>query len=349
MTSETNLREALAARQKALDAQLAALVLDQVAAIGQISRTLDDVEANRLQRKVDYLQEKIEQLNGNLDQKSFAEGDYNERHQKWESKLALLDSHRAFREFQRSYDRLDQQDGAGLYVLRNNRSMAGKLCIERIWKHICEQTGEPRRYSVGFSAGSGTPDHLLRSLSEYINEPYVPFTEARSKPSTQALDRPSMPQEDLEHYCDTLINTIGDSLRNGYALLIELKQCDFFCRQPHMTWFMDQFWATIQHKLQEIATRGEYSAIKIIVIMLFDGDLPHTQLPSTLCLSTGKLDPEKIVELPLSNWTRADIEKWLRNHPGLSNPRIAEIIDVICGHNRSITPLHAYHALLDYL
>jgi hypothetical protein len=57
MTNESNLRKALAARQKALDAQLAALILDQIVALRQISRTLDDVEANRLQRKVDDLQE----------------------------------------------------------------------------------------------------------------------------------------------------------------------------------------------------------------------------------------------------------------------------------------------------
>jgi hypothetical protein len=349
MTNESNLRKALAARQKALDAQLAALILDQTAAIRQISRTHDDVEANRLQRKVDDLQEKIDQLHGNLDQKSFVEGDYNERHQKWESRLALLDSHKAFREFQRSYDLLEQNSGAGLYVLRNNRSMAGKLCIERIWNHICERTGEPRRYSVGFSAGSGTPYHLLHSLSEYVNEPPFPHTEARYKPFKEELDRQRMTQEDLAQYCSTLINAMGNSLRNGHAILIELKQCDFFCRQPHMTWFMDQFWAAIQRKLQEIASQGEYSAIKVIVIMLFDSDLPYMHLPPALCVSDGKLNPEKIVDLPLSNWTRTDIEKWLRNHPGLPNPRIAEIIEVICGQNRSITPLHAYHALLDYL
>ena len=116
-----------------------------------------------------------------------------------------------------------------------------------------------------------------------------------------------------------------------------------------MTWFMDQFWAAIQRKLQEIASQGEYSAIKVIVIMLFDSDLPYMHLPPALCVSDGKLNPEKIVDLPLSNWTRTDIENWLRNHPGLPNPRIAEIIEVICGQNRSITPLHAYHALLDYL
>jgi hypothetical protein len=126
--------------------------------------------------------------------------------------------------------------------------------------------------------------------------------------------------DDSDSNLPTIIKTLCSSLRGGSIVFIEIKNWDnVIDPKSFLNWFMDSFWQPLVDELDPVFL--EYSKIRLIVALIAKSNVSSVCSDLSDCFCTmDAFDKRKIIEIPLLDWTTKDIQNWLINFKGLSNP-----------------------------
>ena len=128
----------------------------------------------------------------------------------------------------------------------------------------------------------------------------------------------------LDEYIKLVIKEICKSLQRNSVLFIEIN-CDINHESEIdllIPWFINKFWKPLRKQIKEIPEK--YTGIKVIAVI--SSNLPINQRLSTENLSCycnnncHCFEWDKLVKIPLGNWTEDDIKNWLieYSHPSLT-------------------------------
>ena len=129
---------------------------------------------------------------------------------------------------------------------------------------------------------------------------------------------------------ELVLQKISDSLQRNSVLFIEINcnidnQTDF---EPLIPWFINKFWKPLGNKVQEVTGKKKYSGIKVIAViscnLKFDERFFKESLSCYHNNDCSCLEWDKLVKIPLENWTKDEIQNWLFEN---SNPSLTD--DVI--------------------
>ncbi|MEZ5592485.1 MAG: hypothetical protein R3F53_17975 [Gammaproteobacteria bacterium] len=293
------------AKQNALNRLLDSLLQAYQAVIGQQSHTLNDVDKVRLQRQADALNEQMDSIVEQLDtlerehrqvaQNGFAR-DYNQLYLDLQSKLPKID----FKTLEPTLKKLlaySEQGCAALLLLQNSYTMGGEWCTARIKVLLQDETSDFKHWPVAFDQSSRTDAFaVLEKLAGYMN-------------LIQQQD------QSLEEYAQAVIEAMMGSLQSGSIVFIELKKWEYLDPGPQvLDWFME-FWQAIVEALENVPE--DVRQVKIFALIAAEIPLSEEYLKMEYKCSIDDPDKTKILEIPLEEWTHAEIKVWMEKYSGV--------------------------------
>jgi hypothetical protein len=216
---------------------------------------------------------------------------------------------------------------AALFLLPNSLQMGGKFCVSRMRQLLQDSTADFRHFPLECSATSQFSEQwFLDNLARYLK------VEVRPPDHTQAA---------LE-----LIKIIGHSIRSGSVLFFEIRGWEFVQDYSEMlTWFVREFWVPLTKELRKVERR--YSRVRVVILIIIDEELPQSALPPELCCTRSTFQVERILELPLENWTQDEIREWLElySYLRLTTEEIGTLARVVYNSSQSGLPALVSEAL----
>jgi hypothetical protein len=104
------------------------------------------------------------------------------------------------------------------------------------------------------------------------------------------------------------------SLRSGDCLLILIK--DFHTSDDSqgfvnfVSWFLQDFWKSLIDEIQK-EVLPQYGRIKVIAVLTSSSIIDETCLKSIDFGDINKFNPYQLLDIPLPDWNKSDIESWL--------------------------------------
>jgi hypothetical protein len=223
-----------------------------------------------------------------------------------------------FRHVERVVRRLlesDQTRGrAGLLLFQRSGRMNGRRCAERIGNILKSEGGELyRHFPVGLRPGDRNGiGSLLHHLAGHLN------LSIDDRPIPEQLTRVS------ERLCG--------ALQAGSIALVEVRGCDWLTCDDRaaLGWLVTHFWPRLLADL-ETAARRLPGSVTVLVLLFFDDEVPAGALSPAQCCTIAEPSRERLLEIELIPWQRAEILDWLMRwgmprHPTEDVERIADIV-----------------------
>jgi hypothetical protein len=193
--------------------------------------------------------------------------------------------------------------GANILFLQKTTKHMGQYCLDEMLSIIFERDiqisrqngqGNCKVYMAGLSDVTAEATELvfLQKLSEYhgSGNPADPFTLNRA--FRESLCR---------------------SLRSGDRVLILVKDCHLLVDpQSFLSWFVDRFWKPLIEEIQD-SVISEYGLIRIVAILTCNSQIDDCHLTNIPFCTIENFNPYHMIDIPLSNWTVNDIQRWLMN------------------------------------
>jgi hypothetical protein len=258
----------------------------------QLSGNLSEADKVSIKEQIDHKQEEIQKVSAEIDalRQTGAPGNkaYRAYSLQWEEHFPKINFSRSKKIIDDVFKPFEDQRGAALFLLQQNRSMRGDLCIQHI-KSVLQSLGTwqaPATFEF-MPHRPTNPSDFLKSLA------------SRFEIQSIAEDPTLM----------EVIRGICQSLQSGNVLLI---QVEVYCVDPRdnfLVWFIQQFW---QPLINEVAVLDqERPLIRVVSVISVGNIVPRECLPAELCCTTKKFHPQKLLELPLQKWTEKEICTWL--------------------------------------
>ena len=255
---------------------------------------LSGSEQWRKQLEAKKIFDDIEEVHGDLealdDEKSL---DPKRKYLKYEEKLQKID----FTEVKNVVEKVIPQNlpnrecGNAFFLLQRSLLRAGRLCLLEIREQLRSRTSDLKSYPIEFSIDAElTYIGLLNRLASHLG--------------IKLFAEPAEPVE----YSSLIQQAIVRSLQSGSIVLIEIHKWDALPSQREvLCWFLEQFWWPLLAQLPTIGTT--YSNVRFITVLVVDGEIASDCLE--YCCTHDELDGQKIIDLPLQDWTEDVIRDWL--------------------------------------
>ena len=238
---------------------------------------------NELYNKLNYIEEKIEQLSSHPlpNPKTI------------EKYLPYIDFEKALETFEKIQSQFNQDGDVALFFMEESLSKRGDLCLQRLRNDLTDNScRQPFRYCpVTYTSGN----------LEAVTQGIANFFGVKREEVTIEL----------------VIQKIGDSLQNNSVLFLEIT-CNISDPSeivPLIPWFINDFWQPLRAKINEV-TR-DYEGIKVIAVIISDFNLEQRLLEDDLfCYCNNETNyfvRDRLVKIILENWTQDNISNWLRN------------------------------------
>jgi hypothetical protein len=193
--------------------------------------------------------------------------------------------------------------GASILFLQKTTKHMGQYCLDEMLSIIFERDiqisrsngqGNCKVYTAGLSDVTAEATELvfLQKLSEYHG-------------SGTSVDPFTLNQAFRESFCR--------SLRSGDRVLILVKDCHLLVDpQSFLNWFVDRFWKPLIEEIQD-SVISEYGFIRIVAILTCTSQIDDCHLTTIPFCTIENFNPYHMIDIPLSNWTVNDIQRWLMN------------------------------------
>lgn len=319
--------------------RLKCLLEDYQKAITEFNYTRDEVDRNRLERRLEVLKKEIESLQPEYDTRH----EKDKRHEYLKSNLHLID----FKMIDRAVKKIirsNEKYAAALLLLQKVPKDLGTFCTIRIKERLPRTWDYKPPWTVEFPVGSSYSEFIiLNKLGKYLGVE---------------------PKNDLDEYSQAIIHRLCGSLRTGSVFLIEFKNWDYLYIQDLMhnsqdlmhnsqnlihkrifLWFLD-FWQKILFEL-DLQTHRQ---ITLIMLIFVEGPFPKNCYTDDCFCKISEFKKEKILEIKLRNWTKEEIACWIRSHAGkwLESNQIDSIVEKVYQQTKG-SPDRTINALLSDL
>ena len=315
------------ARKAILASRLATLAQDLTIANNQYNSTGNNLERERLKRQMDDILRQMQEAEEEL--KEFERGsvDPNRRFLNWHSTLPRINFKEAVA-ITSDVILECRSNCAALFLLQNGLSMGGKWCVERIRELLMETTLDFKPYDIEFTTSSQPNERgMLDMLARYVNVE---------------------PSDDPVRYARAIIEKMHGSLQSGSVVFIELRGVELIYDPTQLlNWFVEHFWVPYVRELPRLSKM--YSRLRIVVIISADEPLPPNCVPAEISCTRDKFNSEKILELPLQNWTSDEIQEWLESYSGMNAQDILVLTRRIYNASSKGLPALVYQALAQHL
>ncbi|ASC72728.1 hypothetical protein XM38_036860 [Halomicronema hongdechloris C2206] len=284
-----------------LEEELAAVESDLETAAGERERLRLTKAAERLLDQIDELEDKLAACDAEASEPGI-------RDRNFEKALQKINFTQAKDTAARLRQKLNQQGGVALFFLQGSKLQMGHFCLEEVLQVILRDhmidgqvVGAYRRICVDLNSTISqlNETEFLMRLASYFN-----------------LDLAASSDDNL--LCEQIHAQIRTSIGTGTTLFLEIKSLDELLeRETFLKWFIQDFWQPLS---EEVAVASQDVKSKFIVALIADSQIlsDHTspQYPQDVFCQGDRLDSDKIINLPLPNWSVDDIQTWLvRFHP----------------------------------
>jgi hypothetical protein len=311
-------------KKKNLEKVLADLYKKYETAYAQLLSTIDDVDKIPIQHKIEQLEQQIQNTEHKLASLESSEKTPERRSLEISDHLYKIDFQKAFECFKHIMNL--EKTGAALFLVQNYSSMGGEWFIERI-RNFLKESGYFRPYSISIS-GEMRPDEfgLLTRLAAHFGL--------------------ELEGGNWNHCAAAIVDTLCQSVRQKDIILLEIHQWNELAMQ-HLVLqrFIDGFWTPLVNRLPTITAYDEFKLIALITVV--DEISPQCRTSPVFC-TEHQFCPEKVLELPLTCWTHADIKE-LCSYSRRSTEEITNMVSKIYSRSKNGIPKLVYFELLDCL
>jgi hypothetical protein len=255
----------------------------------KLSYELDVTNQIRIQRQIGELESQMDRLEQEIKGLEY---------KFLEDRLHKIDFREIDEMVRNSIGEIGDSPRYALLLLQNSRDMGGDWC-NRMVKEYLESTTGHFRYSPTEPLPGGRLGQwgVLDRLADA-------FMVERA-------------DGDLAEYAQKIIRAICAWPRMGSVIFIELRAWEYYIpRDRVLVGFVNDFWVPLVRELPAGAT---------IVIALV-AEYGVGRLPQILFCTREQFNGEKILELPLRNWERHEIQAWLRQYAGLPRSSLVDQI-----------------------
>lgn len=242
------------------------------------------------EREAEIILGKMKEVDAKLKALDVASLDRNRQYLNLEEELQKIDFVEAKEAVERIVSKFDRNGGNASFLLQRNLQMAGRLCLLEIKDRLQSSTRDLKSFPIEFSADTEL-NHigLLNRLASHLGiEPIA---------------------EPVE-YSSSIQQAIVRSLQSGSVVLIEIHKWDALplaIQREVLCWFLEQFWQPLVAQLPTIATT--YSKVRFITVLVVEDEIASDCLE--YCCIHDEYDGQKLIDLPLQDWTENDILDWL--------------------------------------
>jgi hypothetical protein len=228
------------------------------------------------------------------------------KHSELESKLPEIDFNQLKEAMRKIFDGCGDEGYAALLLFQRSTRMGGKWCAAHIREILGRETqqGQFRHIPLEFNARDDVEAvTLLNAVGKHLGISYI--------------------ERDINAFSAQIVDTLCGSLRTGHVVLIECQKCEYLLTSPEVfRWVVVNFWGSIVQSLAEVAK--EYDELKVFFVLFVDGSLNPDCLDAAHRCTLDTHEKHKFLEVPLENWSRDDISRWLAKYSGLNLTRIQQ-------------------------
>lgn len=275
---------------------------------GTVNKELGYLRGSEYEQKkleAEIICQKMEEVDAELkalDQKS---PDPNRKYLNLEEELQKIDFTEVKKVVERIISQINSEGGNASFLLQRSLLREGRLCLSQIKDELRRRTRDLKSYRIEFS-GDTELNHigLLNRLANHLG---------------------IEPNADPVEYSSSIQQAIVRALQSSSIVLIEIhKWGDLPFQREVLCWFLEKFWKPLLAQLPTIATT--YSRVIFITVFVVDGEIKSDCLE--YCCTHDKCDGQKIIDLPLQDWTEDVIFDWLEymGRPKQQNKAIAKRI-----------------------
>ena len=256
------------------------------AEIGYLYNNIDRIEANI---------NKIKLNNKNLSSNNSENSPDKRQQLKIDESLRYIDFKKALETFEKIQSQFDKDGDVALFLMEESLIKRGDLYLQRLRDNLKSNTNSFNRQNFRYCPVTYTPGNskaFLQGLASFFNVKNV-----------EAIDG--------------LIQQIGKSLQNDSVLFIEIN-CDINNEGEIDTlipWFINDFWQPLQSKVNEVTK--DYEGIRVVAVIVSNFNINQRLLTNDLsCYCNDNHESfarDKLVKIPLDNWTQDDIFNWLKD------------------------------------
>jgi hypothetical protein len=230
----------------------------------------------------------------------------NQSYEYVKKQLCRIDFKRAVDIFQTIMKDFGHDGGAMLLLLQQSYPMGAEWLVRRIDDMLKETVYPIHTVSIGFASGMLQNGYgILQRLEEWF-------------PVQNAGDN-------IEQYTNEIVERICDVVVTKKVIFIELSAWDRLKPQDEvLSWFVQEFWSRLVQELHITIEQKKLHKVHVIAVMVAETRIPTHVVAPHLCHSDTFVS-QKILDLPLENWSLEDIQGWLGSFsPLVTTPEIEE-------------------------
>lgn len=272
----------------ALSQRLAALSEERAAAMRDLGRYISESDKLPIRRRLEEISAEEQEVLAEMDKLDERSQNQNRKHLTFEQDLQKIDFTQAKEVVKSIISQFDRSGGSASFLLQRNLSMAGRLCLLEIKDELRRGTRDFKFYPVEFSSNSELSQvGLLKGLAGHLGVELKP---------------------DLQESSRIVQERIIRSLQSGSIVFIEIQQWDALPAQREvLCWFLEHFWNPLVAQLPVISNACR--RVRLIAVVVVEDELAEDCLE--FCCTQEEFDGQKMIDLPLQDWTVDDILDWL--------------------------------------
>ncbi|MTJ54152.1 hypothetical protein FJR38_16610 [Anabaena sp. UHCC 0253] len=272
------------------------------AVLRQQGKVLADIDKVKLDRQAEDILKKIEDLESqilNISNIDKSTSNKNNIENQLEKALQKIDFNKA-REIAESLKKqYEKEGGAILLFLHKSKKQLGKYCIEEfIDVIISNQIGTCPRRTINFSSTTYQPNKagFINAISAWLGITI-----------TSELEKDENEDEDI--LLSKIYEKICSSLSLGDTIFFEIKSINRLeDKEEFITWFIEKFWKSLISNKKFLFQQRRN---RLIFALIAESQFLINS--SNFCQEVT-LNHDKMIEIPLHNWTIEDISNWLILH-----------------------------------
>ncbi|MBO3459907.1 hypothetical protein G7B40_030105 [Aetokthonos hydrillicola Thurmond2011] len=318
----------LTSNRKEIVLQIADLERERDESLEQYRSTIDEAQRIRLKRKLEGDSKKIDKLYNLLDKKDIS-GDSNHRRScALEEKLPKIDFKEQIETVRNILEEC-AEDGAVLFLVNDSLNMAGNLFCLQLRKILNDETTDFRYFPISFSLDVRLDEiGFLQRLGDHLGMDTI---------------------ETEEEYIK-IIEKFFCFMENGTIIFIELNKINLLSdMKSFFGWLVNKFWKTLVKTIRLNCEIKDIEQIKFIILAISDTNTDEEYLNSSFFCTEIDFDRNKILAIPLKEWSKKDIHSWLIKYSGLPKHKISSIANDVYKSSNGGNPKYICDALMSTL
>jgi hypothetical protein len=199
----------------------------------------------------------------------------------------------------------NQELGMAVFLLQKSRKQMGEYCLDEMLSTIFKSNIQ--NVFLKAKDGGNYVSHIVGGDDVY-EKTALGFLRKISESNGIEV------AENLLTLNQAVRRLFCSSLRSGDCLLILIK--DFHVTDDSQgfvdfaTWFLQDFWKLLIDEIQK-EVLPKYGRIKVIAVLTSSSMIDEAYLKSLDFGNINKFNPYQLLDIPLPDWNKSDIESWL--------------------------------------